>query len=77
MLSITQKELKNLVKIGAAKDITAAYFCQVEEIRHAAMAEVVAISRGMYGANGALLKSRKNGDLYAITARSSTLFQVL
>ena len=38
--------------------------------------EAIAISSGIYGLNGALLKD-ENGKLYAITARNTNLAQLV
>lgn len=70
MKIIKQKEIKNLVKLGAVIDITGKETS--EEIR--CNSERIAVSRGIYGMNGGLLKDNRNGALYAITARSSSLF---
>lgn len=70
MKTMKQKEIKNLVKIGAAVDITNKETS--EEIWR--NMERIAVSRGIYGMNGGLLKDKRNGVLYAITARNSSLF---
>ena len=70
MKVMKQKEIKNLVKLSAAIDITSKETS--EEIR--CNSERIAVSRGIYGMNGGLLKDNRNGALYAITARSSSLF---
>ncbi len=67
MDKITVKELRRLVKIGAAEEITE---CKqitesVKQIRY---------SSGVYGLNGALLRGRETGKLYAIIGRTSALF---
>lgn len=66
MIKTTLKELKQLVKNGLAVDITT----KKEKITGL---EKVAFSFGVYGINGGLLKDN-NGNLYAITARATTLF---
>lgn len=70
MKRITQKEIKNLVKLGAAVDITAEEG-SLEKYRRF---DPLAVSRGKYGMNGGLLRDHETGQLYAITARSSALF---
>lgn len=69
MEKYTQKELRRLVRIGAAVDITGAsdrnaipeYYTQI------------GYSNGIYGCNGMLFKG-KSGKLYAITKRTSAIF---
>lgn len=65
-----QKEIKNLVKLGAAVDITTA--TGSKELSK--NCDRVGVSLGVYGMNGGLLQDRRNGQLYAITARNSALF---
>ena len=69
-MKMTQSEIKRLVKTGAAIDITTAP--PSEELW--TNAEKVAVSRGINGMNGGLLKDRRDGQLYAITARNTALF---
>ena len=69
-MRMKQSEIKRLVKTGAAIDITTAP--PSEEVW--TNAEKVAVSRGTYGMNGGLLKDRRDGQLYAITARNTALF---
>ena len=69
MKKTTQKNLKYLVSIGAAKcanDMD----CTLHPI------ERLAVSRGVYGANGLLFRGA-DGELYAVTARNSALFYFL
>lgn len=70
MKTMKQKEIKNLVKLGASVDITTEEGT-LEKYRRL---DPIALSRGKYGMNGGLLKDNQTGELYAITARSSTLF---
>lgn len=74
MRKYTQKELKNLVKIGAAQDLTGYSFQQMKEFLHGHKLDKIGISSGVYGINGGLLQDTENGSLYAITARNSALF---
>ena len=69
MKKYTLKELKNLVSLGAAINITnAAYPCIDEQY------DKIGYSTGIYGINGGLLKG-KSGQLYVITCRNSNLFR--
>lgn len=76
MIKTTQKTLKKHVAAGIAHDITQYSFEQAEALRRAHSLETIAVSSGVYGLNGALLKD-KNGKLYAITARNTTLAQLV
>ena len=52
MKTMKQKEIKNLVKIGAAVDITA----EEGSLTRYRQLDPIAVSRGKYGMNGGLLK---------------------
>ena len=69
-MRMKQSEIKRLVKTGAAIDITTAP--PSEELW--TNTEKIAVSRGTYGMNGGLLKDRRDGQLYSITARNTALF---
>ncbi len=70
MKEYKRKELKNLVVIGAAKDITDEdYDCLDDR-----PIEKIGISCGVYGMNGGLIRGA-SGQLYAICARNSLLFR--
>lgn len=71
-LSLKQKELKDMVRYGEAEDITTISDAEAKELRKKGV-ELVGVSRGTYGMNGALLRDN-DGKKYAITARSSNLF---
>ena len=76
MIKTTQKTLKKYVAAGIAKDITQYSFEETDALYKAHSLETIAISNGVYGLNGALLKD-ENGKLYAITARNTTLAQLV
>lgn len=75
MKKYTQKELKNLVALGAAEDITRG---DNETRKNIESAEgyytQIGYSAGVYGCNGMLLQGHKTGKLYAITARTTAIF---
>ena len=73
MRKYTQRELKNLVAIGAAQDITIYSFEKMNEFLHSHNLDKIGYSSGVYGLNGGLLQDIENGTLYAITARNSAL----
>ena len=70
MKTMKQKEIKNLVKLGVAIDITA----EEGNLDRYRQLDPIAVSRGKYGMNGGLMKDYETGKLYAITARNSALF---
>lgn len=75
MRKYTQKELKTLVRTGAAVDITnhgtAEYRALIEKEKYL---DKLGYSSGVYGINGGLLQGQETGTLYAITARSTAAF---
>ena len=71
-LSLKQKELKDMARYGEAEDITTISDAEAKELRKKGI-ELVGVSRGTYGMNGALLRDT-DGNKYVITARSSNLF---
>lgn len=75
MKKYTQKELKNLVSLGAAEDVTTGD----NETRKAIEASEgyytqIGYSAGVYGCNGMLLQGHKTGKLYATTARTTAIY---
>nr|DAJ50800.1 MAG TPA: hypothetical protein [Caudoviricetes sp.] len=71
MTKYTQKELKNLVAIGAAVNLTNE---SAEKIP--ARYDKIGYSCGIYGINGGLIRDTDTGALYAITARNSMLARI-
>lgn len=65
----TQKQLRNLVKVGAAKDVT--YAKDNKEIPESYTQ--IGYSAGLYGCNGRLLLGA-SGQLYAVTRRTSAIY---
>lgn len=72
MKLVTRKEIKWLVEIGEAEDITTS-----EIPTPKGYWEKVMWSKGVNGANGVLVRDSKTGKKYAVTARSSNLFVLL
>lgn len=70
MTKYTQRQLKELVKTGAAVDVTNAgeRGAIPENYRQ------IGYSRGVYGCNGMLLQGRDTGTLYAVTARTTAIY---
>lgn len=67
----TQKFIKDMVRINLATDITTA-----DTASYIHIDEKIFYSVGVYGVNGLLFRGT-DGNLYAITARSSQLFRYL
>ena len=79
MKKYTQKELKNLVALGLAEDITRGDNETRKSETRKSIESVegyytqIGYSAGVYGCNGMLLQGRKTGKLYAITARTTAI----
>lgn len=67
MEKVAVKELRRLVKIGAAEEIT-----ECKQITESVTQ--ISYSSGVYGLNGALFRGDKTNKLYAIIGRISALF---
>lgn len=67
-LLVKQKDLKLLVKFGIAENITDKEWAELPPF------DVLTVTHGANGMNGALLRNRLDGTLYAILARNSLLF---
>ena len=70
-----KKTTRKAIRETYAMDITNYSFDQANDLMNAHTLRTVAMSFGVYGMNGALFED-ENGDLYKITARNSTLFQM-
>ena len=70
-----KKTTRKAIRETYAIDITNYSFEQANELMNAHTLRTVAMSFGVYGMNGALFED-ENGELYKITARNSTLFQM-
>lgn len=69
MQKFTQRELRNLVACGTAKDITNAR--ERNEVPEGY--SQIGYSCGIYGCNGMLLEG-DSGQLYAVTARTTAIY---
>ena len=70
-----KKTTRKAIRETYAMDITNYSFDQANELMNKHTLRTVAMSFGVYGMNGALFED-ENGDLYKITARNTTLFQM-
>lgn len=68
------KELRELVRIGAAEDITNADPDTITDIWRTT--EKIGYSSGIYGINGGLLKDFETGTLYAILRGNTNLLRL-
>lgn len=71
MRKYTQKELRQLVRLGVAEDYTNKPSEYIYTLRRL---EKVGYSSGVYGINGELVQDTETGTLYAIIGRCSNLF---
>ena len=72
------KELKRLTAYDHAKNITRLNFKQVNELRENEKGlEVLEVSSGLYGINGALLEGNNSKQLYVIIGRSPSLLMLV
>ena len=70
-----KKTTRKAISEMRATNITNYSFDQANDLMNAHTLRTVAMSFGVYGMNGALFEDEK-GELYKITARNSTLFQM-
>ena len=70
-----KKTTRKAIRETRAIDITNYSFDQANDLMNTHTLRTVAMSYGVYGMNGALFED-ENGELYKITARNSTLFQM-
>ena len=75
MKKYTQKELKNMVNLGLAEDVTKGDNATRERIEaEEGYYTQIGYSAGIYGCNGMLLKGNKTGKLYAVTSRTTAIY---
>lgn len=70
-----KKTTRKVIREMRATDITNYSFDQVNDLMNAHTLQTIAMSFGVYGMNGALFQD-ETGELYKITARNTTLFQM-
>lgn len=70
MTKLTQKEIRAMIRNGAAEDCTNAPRELAYELNHL---NKVAYSAGVYGINGGVVHDPKTGKLYAIVGRCTNL----
>ena len=75
MTRYTNKQLKDLVKCGAAVDVSSANNetrCEIEAKE--GYYNQIGYCSGVYGCSGMLLKGNKTGTLYAVTSRTQAVY---
>ena len=70
-----KKTTRKAIRETRAIDITNYSFDQANDLMNAHNLQTIAMSFGVYGMNGALVED-ENVELYKITARNTTLFQM-
>nr|DAK91178.1 MAG TPA: hypothetical protein [Caudoviricetes sp.] len=71
MRKYTQKQLRELVRLGCAEDYTHKPSEYIYTLRRLAK---IGYSSGVYGLNGGLVEDMETGTWYAIIGRCSNLF---
>lgn len=71
MKKYTQKQLRDLVRLGLAEDYTSKPSDYIITLRRL---DKIGYSSGVYGLNGGLVKDMETGTLYAIIGRCANLF---
>ena len=74
MKKISKKQLKTYITLELAKSIDRLSLEECRTLNAKCDFEKVAYCTGTYGISGGLLKDKKTGDMYAITARNTNLF---
>lgn len=67
----TQKQLRELVRLGCAEDYTHKPSEYIYTLRRL---DKIGYSSGVYGLNGGLVEDMETGTLYAIIGRCANLF---
>lgn len=77
-MKTTLKDIRRYVTTNAATGLTKKSFSEIDAIRVEECGfETIAYNTGIYGVTGVLVKGNTSGKLYAVTARTSALFQVM
>lgn len=71
MRKYTQKQLRELVRLGCAEDYTNKPSEYIYTLRRL---DKIGYSSGVYGLNGGLVEDMETGTLYAIIGRCANLF---
>ena len=75
MRKYTQKELRNMVALGMAENVTRANDEDYEKvIKKESYLSQIGYSAGIYGCNGMLLKRHSTGTYCAVTSRTLAIY---
>ena len=75
MRKYTQKELRNMVALGMAENVTRANDEDYEKIiKKESYLSQIGYSAGVYGCNGMLLKGHNTRTYYAVTSRTLAIY---
>ena len=74
MIKVSKKALRNYIALGLAKNIDCLPLEKCRALNAECDFEKIAYCTGKYGISGGLLKDKKTGNKYAITARNTNLF---
>lgn len=72
----SQKELRELVKMKIAKDLSTCNHSDISEFIKTHHIEKIGISSGTYGINGGVIQDVESGELYVIIGRNVALLTV-
>ena len=76
MRRYTQREIKELIRTGAAINISDCSFSETTDFLRKHNIEKIGVSLGTYGINGGVIKDIDSGKIYAINKRNSTLLMI-
>lgn len=75
MTKYTQKQLREMVSVGMATDISHIGCKEADELREKeGWLSQIGYAIGVYGCNGQLFKGHNTGRIYAITSRTQAIF---
>lgn len=75
MEKYTQRQIKNLVRTGAAVDVSNADNAERAAIEsREGYYTQIGYAEGVYGCSGMLLQGNKTGTLYAVTSRTQAIY---
>ena len=75
MRKYTRKELRNMVSLGMAEDVTHANNEDYRKIiKKEGFLSQIGYSAGVYGCDGMLLQGHNSGSYYAVTSKTSAIY---
>jgi hypothetical protein len=73
-MEVKQRDIKEMIAQGMATDVTKMGNKEVNDLRREC--DCVARSFGIYGINGAIMRRRSDGELFAVPSRSGNVLIV-